>query len=74
MKIYCQMVKFTASMDVNLMIESNEINSNCKIVALLGHDVECIYFFQLLLSFSVTCLTFLSFLFEMQKFALRKQE
>ena len=28
-----------------------------KIAAILAHDVECIYLFKLILSFSVTCLT-----------------
>ena len=37
------MVKFTANMDVNSMIKCNEFNSNCKIAAILAHDVECIY-------------------------------
>ena len=54
------MVKFTASMDVNSVIECNEFNSNCKIAATLAHDVECIYLFKLLLSCSVTCLATIS--------------
>ena len=54
------MVKFTASMDVNSMIQCNEFNSNCKIAAKLAHDVECIYLFKLLHSCSVTCLTTMS--------------
>ena len=51
------MVKFTASMDVNSIIECNEFNFNCKIAAILAHDVECIYLFKLLLSCNITCLT-----------------
>ena len=54
------MVKFTASMEVNSMIECNEFNFNCKTAAILAPDAECIYPFKPLFSFSVTCLTTMS--------------